>query len=53
MILKEDITFTPSLNESQQGSLFKLFEAAIEKIYSPAMEIRRMTDTNEHYLVSI
>lgn len=52
MTLEKDITFDPSLDRNELGSFWTLFEAVIERIYAPALNIKRLANPEMDYYVS-
>ncbi|XP_054708653.1 dynein beta chain, ciliary-like [Uloborus diversus] len=53
MNLTDDITFAPPLSREKPHSFQQLFDTVIQRIYSPASEIRKMSDPNADYLESM
>ncbi|GBM15859.1 Dynein beta chain, ciliary [Araneus ventricosus] len=49
MHLKEDIIFSPSLKDQEEGSLFNVFESVLEQIYSIANAIKCLNKTGSTY----
>ncbi|CAL1286493.1 unnamed protein product [Larinioides sclopetarius] len=53
MHLKEDIIFSPSLRDQEEGSLFNIFESVLEQIYSLANAIKCLSKPDSTYYDAI